>query len=394
MPPTLSQYVSRKRQIPASARSTPYLPTGNILLLTERNAFRFDKRTLTSQSSKFREKIANMSDGSTDVVEGAAVLELPPWVTGQDLSAFLEALWEAPESYPLDTIESFMQLAGILRLSTAFDAPALRVATIAALQVRYPTTLEGWDRVRPPIAPSNPHETPPRTYAASWERDRSLVINLAREVAAYSIIPAAMAMLANDCSAGEVFGVRLPSAHHQNDDQDPFSPTSPPHSAFPFDPIQHTPLNLIDAPSFGLTKEHSHHSSIALLLSIRSLASTCTRPPQRLPPTAGRAPVGASTLLPGSSRCEGFFREVASRLLESLVLEVPVGFPDFVPRVLAVQEDPTRVCRVCWKRFGEEVRRGRERWWEDLPRVVRFAQADGEEWDEGWADERLMSVEG
>ncbi|KAG6847457.1 hypothetical protein C0991_001858 [Blastosporella zonata] len=98
-PPTLSQYISRKRVIPPKAHGTPYLLDGNILLVTERNAFRFDKRTLISQCTEFARKVASMNDGTTDVVEGAVVLELPSWVSSLDLGAFLDALWETPQGY-------------------------------------------------------------------------------------------------------------------------------------------------------------------------------------------------------------------------------------------------------------------------------------------------------
>ncbi|KAG6908303.1 hypothetical protein DXG01_005339 [Tephrocybe rancida] len=60
---------------------------------------------------------------------------------------------------------------------------------------------------------------------------------------------------------------------------------------------------------------------------------------------------------------------VASTLLEQLVLESPVGYPNFVPRVLAVQPDPTRVWKIYGKAFGACVREGREKWWEGLPRA-------------------------
>ncbi|KAG6908306.1 hypothetical protein DXG01_005342 [Tephrocybe rancida] len=367
--PTLAQYISRKRLVPPSAKSQPWLADGNILLLLQHHAFRFHKHLLTSQSKEFAKKVEKMGDGATDVLEGAAVLELPPWVHQKDLSAFLVAVLEEPESFPLDTLDDFMRLAGVLRLSTHFDAPILRDTTLTALRARYPTTLAGWDLVRPP-SPSTP-----RLYNAPWEHDRALVINLAREVRAVDILPSAMAMLANDCSAGEVFGVRLPDSPFSN-------PFTPPPSAFPASPTsptslfqnqieqgQLTPLNPYDAPAFALMKEHSHHCSISLLLAIRSLAQSCTRPPQKLPSVVGRAPVGSKTLLPGPSKCLAFFKEVASNLLEQLVLVSPVGYPDFVPRVLAVQPEPTRVCKVCSKAFGACVREGRERWWEGLPRA-------------------------
>ncbi|KAG6908302.1 hypothetical protein DXG01_005338 [Tephrocybe rancida] len=331
MASTLAQYISRKRLVPPSCKLQPWLADGNIILLLKYCAFRFHKHLLTAQSTEFAKKVGRMEDGATDVLEGAAVLELEPWVTPGDLAAFLLAVLEGPESFPLNTLEDFTRLAGVLRLSTHFDAPILRDTTLTALRARYPTTLAGWDLVRPPF-PSTP-----RPYDASWEHDRALVINLAREVGAVDILPSAMAMLANDCSIDEVFGVRLPDSPSPH----PFTPPPNAHPTSPLSPIspfqkeseqgQLTPLNKDDTQAFALMKEHSHRCSISLLLSIRSLAQSCTRPPHRLPSTFGRAPVSSETLLPGSSKCLAFFKEVRCLYPPPPTLPSPF-FPPSLPQ--------------------------------------------------------------
>ncbi|KAG6876894.1 hypothetical protein C0993_012318 [Termitomyces sp. T159_Od127] len=388
-PGQLARYISNKRILPPQARGNPWLEDGNIILITERKAFKFHKRTLTSQSLEFEKRIGLMNDGNTDVVEGCPVLEVP-FASPTDLEHFLTALHALEthsfSGFSLATRDGFRALEGTLRVATLTKTSALRTRAIAALQERYPTTLAGWDIVRPsrylPSPPPFPDEE-----QEDWEWDRALIINLAREVGAFSILPAAMAMLTNDCSAGEVFGVRLPP---------PTEPASPPMSPMspmtpsPFSPISPSPpertrLNDSDGPSFALLKEHNHLSIVSLLLSIRSLGSSCNRPPEVIPRKAGRAPVGSSLLLPGPSQCSGFFKETAARLLEVQVLENPVGYAQFVCNVLVVRQDPERTCKFCWREFVKKCKEAREQWWEELPRKLGFVQ--------GWADERLKSVE-
>ncbi|KAG6843124.1 hypothetical protein H0H93_002164, partial [Arthromyces matolae] len=186
----------------------------------------------------FAERIAIMNDGNTDIVDDCPVLEVP-FATSFDLGNFLAALDELhndPDglTFPLATLEEFNIVQGVIRIATISNTSKLRTRAIAALQVRYPTTLAQWDVVRPPL------HTPPLD---NWEWDRALIINLAREVRAFSILPAAMAMLTNDCSAGEVFGIRLPPSHHPPPTQS--LPTSPVESSLidndPFSPIDPTP---------------------------------------------------------------------------------------------------------------------------------------------------------
>ncbi|KAG5334816.1 hypothetical protein C0989_002994 [Termitomyces sp. Mn162] len=391
-PGQLARYISNKHVVPPQARSTPWLDDGNIILITDKKAFKFYKRTLTSHSEEFQKKIEIMNDGNTDVVENCPVLEVP-FASPVDLGHFLAALHNLETHTPLPgfslaTLDDFRALEGILRVATLTKTPVLRTRAIAALQVRYPTTLAGWDIVRPPRRLL----TPPPSFDEDqdWEWDRTLIVNLAREVEAFSVLPAAMAMLTEDCSAGEVFGVRLPSI--TSPVSPPLSPMSP-VAPSPFSPMspnaslprQRTDLNAADAPSFALLKEYEHRSLVSLLLTIRSLGSTCIRPPEVIPRKAGLAPVGSSLLLPGPSQCSGFFKETAARLLEIQVLENPVGYAQFLWYVLAVRQDRQRTCKYCWREFSHKCNEAREKWWEELPVVLKFEQ--------GWADERLRSVE-
>lgn len=91
----------------------------------------------------------------------------------------------------------------------------------------HPSTLAGFDGAIETVASSS-----------AWSPDPILITNLARETSAFALLPAAMAILTNDTSAGEAFGVRL----HAN------TPAHVPHYA----------LNPTDALTFGLMKELHH----------------------------------------------------------------------------------------------------------------------------------------
>ncbi|GLB45498.1 hypothetical protein LshimejAT787_2300580 [Lyophyllum shimeji] len=352
---TLATLISQRRAVPDDARGSPYFYDGNILLVTHDAAFKSYRGLLISKANWFASTVAGMNDDSVDVVENCPIIPMED--SSQDLSYFLEALLDETGShFPFESLSDFYALAGALRLATKYGAEEVRTNAIATLERRYPTTLSGWDRIRSYSA-----------GCAPWECDRVLIINLAREVEAFSILPSAMAMLTNDSSAGEVFGVPL----------HPFTPrrTLSPHSR----------LNPDDERGFALMKEFNHVSIVLMLKFIRSVGAGCKRPPERTPANAGRAPVGASTLRPRASQCKQTFKEIAAGLLELLVLENPVGYADFVGSVDRVMQDRERVCRVCWQDFRAGYVKRRQSWWEEVPRVLGFS---------GWGDDRLQPVEG
>ncbi|KAF5374099.1 hypothetical protein D9615_008836 [Tricholomella constricta] len=355
---SLATFIARRRVVPPNAHGDPWFPDGNILLIADNRAFKTHKHLLASKATWFEDAIAQMNDGSVDVIDGCPVLPLEH-TASHDLRCFLLALHDEPDagSYlPLDSAADFAHLSSVLRLATRYGAAALRWRALATLEQRFPTTLTAWDRIR-------------NNNSSGWTCDPILVINLARHVSAFSILPAAMAILANDASAGQVFGVAL----HAPTPAPSRPPT--PNSAR---------LNPHDDRSFALTKEHNHISTVRLLQSIRGTGLKCTRPPEHAPPAAGRAPVGARTLRPRPSLCAATFRDIAAVLLELLVLEEPVGYVTFAARVQAVPRAPERMCAVCWKAFRAECEERRAAWWAALPRVLGFY---------GWEDERLQPVE-
>ncbi|KAG5653659.1 hypothetical protein H0H81_011619 [Sphagnurus paluster] len=309
MATSLATFITHQRVIPDNARGNPWYDDGNILLVTDRAVYRTYKGLLVSKSTWFAEAVTRV------------------------------------------------HLASILRLSTKYGASTLRANALATIERHFPVTLSAWDRVR---------SATESTDWQPWVCDPILIINLAREVGAFSVLPAAMAMLTNDSSAGEVFGVAL----HSNT----------PRYTLP----ARSRLNPDDERGFALMKEFNHVSIIRTIKFIRGVGARCTRPPQKTPVVAGRAPVGSLALVSRVSLCDATFKDLAADFLELLVLENPMGYPDFIIRVDRVIQNCERVCAVCWDTFRKGYTTGRKEWWEELPRVLGFS---------GWADDRLQPVE-
>lgn len=258
--------------------------------------------------------------------------------------------------FSLKSISDLEFLAGVLRLSTKYKVKHLRDKALYILESYHPSKLSVWDELRSsrPKGQLNNHEECPSI----------LVVNLARELGAWSILPAAMALLANDASAGRVFGVRL------HEDAPPLFPTCT--------------LNRDDEQGFALMKEYNHISIVKMLKFTRTIGKTCNRPPELTPSPAGRAPVGASSLKPTASLCWGEFKEIVKDLLDLFVFEKPVGYADFVFTVGEVKQNKTRTCKKCWQEFKMGQEEKRTEWWDGLPDVLGFS---------GWTDDRLHTVE-
>lgn len=170
-----------------------------------------------------------------------------------------------------------------------------------------------------------------------------------------------MALLANDSSAGEVFGVRL-HAH---------TPARVPHHA----------LNPADARSFALMKE-LHLTSIVLLLKfIRGVAMGCRQPPETNTRCTRTAPIGYISLVGSPSVCAKTLGGVADDLSKKLSdLENPIGYLDFVICIRRVTLQKSQICRRCRCSFEMGLEEKRTAWWNTLPLVFGFS---------GWGDDRL-----
>ncbi|TFK75062.1 hypothetical protein BDN72DRAFT_832773 [Pluteus cervinus] len=104
----------------------------------------------------------------------------------EDVGNLLTALYDGP-SFGNNDQDDFRIVSGILRLSTKYIVDSLRTKALAHLSVAWPLTLKGWD-LREDLARSCEQEHPEGGHIYPHPIS---VINLAREVDAPQLLPAA-----------------------------------------------------------------------------------------------------------------------------------------------------------------------------------------------------------
>jgi hypothetical protein len=257
-----------------------------------------------------------------------------------------------PREFPLGSNHDFIQVAGILRLATKYGAKRLRENAIKALQRKFPSTLSDWDLLA-------------ENAIFRWTCDPIPVINLAREVGAFSIIPAAMASLTNDSSAGEVFRIHV-------------------HDGTRTHNTPHTLIAPEDIRAFALMKEYNHFSIVRMIKFLRELGSDCIQPPVPEPRPIGMSPVGTRRHECRASICSKVSRGLADGLVVKLMTEDPMGFRDFGIVVgQDVMSQKLRICHRCRSILKNGYADHREHWWNGIPRVLGLSSVnDVYDWDD------------
>ncbi|KAJ7195431.1 hypothetical protein GGX14DRAFT_204750 [Mycena pura] len=312
--------------IPQCNRGIPWFDDGNVILMSHDLAFKVYKGMLSQHSAILKEMIET---GATEVIEGCPAILLDDDSTA-DLSNFLTVIHGCERrSFQLTSKQDFLNLVGVLRIATKYKADQLRPRALLPLQQIYPTRLSQWDESF-------------ETNSMIWELDPVTVTNVARELSALSILPAAMAFLANSTLAQEAFGV----------------------SVFQTQPLRFVPglLNAEDIKAFTLMKEYNHESIAKTLRFIREQGKERHVPCQRANACA--------------AKFTGMFVALS---VVAATSEAPAGYPSFT---ITVQEILQRedVCGSCRDRVEVGLDRRRRAWWRGLPEALGFS---------GWDDARL-----
>ncbi|KAI0305519.1 hypothetical protein B0F90DRAFT_1624486 [Multifurca ochricompacta] len=156
---------------------------GNIAVLAEKSYFLVHRGFLSRQSEYLGELIRDICSCPTTTLEGRPVLHLPD--SSDDISLLLHSMYDGLSS--LMSLESNLRIASILlRLSARYAIEHLFNETLAVLHKPWPTSLAHWTRRERQL---------PRVNTKSAQ-EISLphpitIVNLAREVDAPELIPAA-----------------------------------------------------------------------------------------------------------------------------------------------------------------------------------------------------------
>ncbi|KAJ6607518.1 hypothetical protein B0H10DRAFT_1817981 [Mycena sp. CBHHK59/15] len=177
-----------------------WFPDGSVICQAERTLFRVHISQLSRHSALFRDIFTlpqpsrPVSLSSFDTLEDSRVMldcENCPVVflhdKAEDVASLLAALYDGP-NFGNNDREDFRVVSGILRLSTKYIVDSLRAKALAHICLAWPSTLKGWD-AREDVARSFEMET--STSGGHFYPSPLAVINLAREVDAPSLLPAA-----------------------------------------------------------------------------------------------------------------------------------------------------------------------------------------------------------
>jgi hypothetical protein len=223
----------------------------------------------------------------------------------------------------------------------------MRENAIQALQRKFPFTLFDWDLLSE------------NSTFRQWTCDPILVINLARKVHAFSLMPAAMATLSNNASAGEVFGVPVHEGTRQRNSSHALK----------------APEDMI---GFALMKEYNHVSVVRLIDFVYEVGRDCIQPPELDPSSSVRSPVGTRRAEQRGSICSKIFHGMGDILAVKLKREDAMGYREFSMMVCQDVMSPKRpICRWCRSRFQNGYKDHRESWWNGIPGILGLQEA----WD-------------
>ncbi|KAJ7784386.1 hypothetical protein B0H16DRAFT_1296921 [Mycena metata] len=315
--------------IPERNRGKPWFDDGNVILMSndrlEAMAFRVYKGMVAQHSPMLRAKLEN---GVTDVVYGCPAVQMDD--SSADLSNFLTVIHGCERSLQLHSKQDFTTLVSVLRIATKYKADALRKRALHPLERIYPPELSEWDDNF-------------ESHSMIWHLDPVTVINVARELSVWSILPAAMAFLANSTLAQEAFGA----------------------SVLQTQPLRFAPglYQACDMKAFTLMKEYNHASISKTLRFIREQAKERHGSCQRLDGCGNKFTAAFIALCVAAATSEG-----------------PAGYPTFVITVQGVLQRE-EFCGSCRDRVELGLQRRRRAWWRGLPEALGFS---------GWDDARLQ----
>ncbi|KZV61187.1 hypothetical protein PENSPDRAFT_659081 [Peniophora sp. CONT] len=321
---------------------------GSVVLRAQGIHFRVHKTQMARHSAFFRDlfSLPQPPNAGEEMIEGCSVVELYDDPT--DLANLLVALYDGLTPGNNDP-EDFHVTSGILRLGTKYAVDKLRDRALAHLMIAWPTTLEGWD-AREEAAREHEFDTGQPLYPSPIA-----VINLAREINAPSLLPAAFYDLSR-FSFSQLF--------------DP-PPLSPPLSRAASPPPTSASLSIRDLQRLALGKEAASLAVSALIASlVRGPGAAHARKPS-IPPTqpaSAHHQHNQTCATPGA--CHREFAELGTLATRHYVCERGRGHADplFVADELAALLGE---CGPCARSLDAWAQRERARLWRMLPAWFR-----------------------
>ncbi|KAG5647448.1 hypothetical protein DXG03_009378 [Asterophora parasitica] len=271
--------------------------------------------------------------------DGIPVVEL--YDTAEDVGNLLIALYDGP-TFGCNDQEDFRVVSGVLRLSTKYIIEGLRTKALEHLSAAWPLNIKAWD-MREDLARS--HETDVASSGSHLYPHPIAVINLAREVHAPSLLPAAFYDLS-----------RYPFSHI-------FEPTEE-EQTYRTLPSFTSNLSVADLQRLCLGKEASQHAITSLITAMGSSQyvrsaqlSTHTRKPS------------ASGVCVSAAACRKDFSELVDLATQHYLFDRERGCCDplYVAEELGqLKSAEFSECKSCARSLEAWATREREKMWKSI----------------------------
>ncbi|KAG6843930.1 hypothetical protein H0H87_011621 [Tephrocybe sp. NHM501043] len=286
-------------------------------------AFRVHRGVLARHSEVFRGMLDFPQPSSlteSETFDGCQVVEMHDLPA--DLSNLITALYDGP-TFANRRFEDFIYIAGILRLSTKYFVDNLRKRAIQFLSETWPVTLQGHDAMI-----SKAVDTP-STNGITYPYVHPLhILNLAREVNAHSLVPAALYFL----------------------------------SLYNFDDILRA-----DHPKL-LVKHPSSPSSTLCPADIGAYTLMYQYRIKVIHEFIRQDPLRASDCSNDAMACIRGFQKLFTRFFRSW--QTRTGPIYFLSQAIDAVNDEPYLCELCRIQFRRNASRLREKIWDELPSVV------------------------
>ncbi|KAM5544471.1 hypothetical protein V8D89_002131 [Ganoderma adspersum] len=230
---------------------------GSLILCAQSTLFRVHISQLCRKSVFFRDLFSlpqpPQSDPDERQLEGCPVLDLHD--SPEDVANLVKVIYDGP-NFGSNDRRDFVASSGVLRLSSKYlIEESTRQKALAHIRTAWPSTLKGWD-LREDVARA--HEVETAQPRGTRYPHPIAVINLAREIGADDLLPAAFYELSRH-SFAQIFE---PAPGSALDPRDPHCPSS----------LSHT-LSPGDLQRLALGKEAAQHAVTALIQNMEHAAS-------------------------------------------------------------------------------------------------------------------------
>ncbi|KAF8225527.1 hypothetical protein L208DRAFT_1305889 [Tricholoma matsutake] len=268
--------------------------------------------------------------------------------TAEDVGNLLTALYDGP-NFGDNGHEDFRSVSGILRLSTKYIIDSLRWKALAHLSIVWPSDLKTWD-TREDL--SRAYETDSTSHGGHLYPHPIAVINLAREVNAPSLLPAAFYDLSR-YSYTQIF---------EPTEEDPsYRPSCPAFS-----------LSAIDLQRLCLGKEAAHQTITSLITAMGS--SQHIRPQQNSTHAHIRRTSFGGVCI-SAAACRKDFSELVDLATQHYLFDRERGYCDplYVAEELGqLKSAEFSECKACAKSLEAWAAREREKIWKSIPMWFRL----------------------